>query len=138
MAVACKIQTYRPSISIHFPYDWGSELTNAQNSAEPTASGNLKRAHSSGFNKLIATNIVLIIVAVIAAYLQYVAYRQDMVSELETNIVLKLSFLTYQYDAVRGSTHIIGLPAFDFFQAIVYLAIIFNAWYFITASKNKS
>lgn len=113
-------------------------MSDAQNGSGTVADGQSANGRISWTSRIFLTNIVLIIAAILSAYLEYVAYRKDLVSELETHIGLRLSFLTYQYDAIRGSTQIIGLPAFDFFQAIVYLAIIINIWHFLRVGKRRS
>ena len=110
----------------------------AQDNSESKTKGKLEGKSRYWTNRLYITNVLLMIAAVILAYLEYVAYRQDLVSELETNIVLKISFLTFQYEAVRGSTQIVGLPSFDFFQAVLYIAILFNAWQFIKARRKRA
>ena len=99
--------------------------------------------------KQVATNVVILALASLAAYLQYYLYPLVMARPLgsfgfgETNISLKFSFLTFQYIATRcvGGTckPLTGVPAFDFFQAMIALLIFVNVLqYFNTRKKQDS
>jgi hypothetical protein len=94
--------------------------------------------------KFLLTNLILLLLAAIAGYLQYVAYPALLTSQLppngngfgETNVVLNLSFLTFQLNAVNSNCSsavcpIKGVPAFDFCQAVIYLIILLNLVRFI-------
>jgi len=88
----------------------------------------------------IFTNVVLLLMAILAGYLEYVAYPALMSNPSfpygtgfgETNVVLNLSFLTYSFTATNTATCgtanclLKGVPAFDFCQALVYLVILIN------------
>src|ERR1700730_14813583 len=86
--------------------------------------------------KFALVNAIILILALVAAYLQYVAYPSLLSSSPsaggygETSIVLSLSLLTFQINAVgncgSSSCELRGVPAFDFFQAMIYLLIIVN------------
>jgi len=60
----------------------------------------------------------------------------------EQNLTLKLSILTYKYDAARcyfSSTncpHLSGVPALDFFQIFVIVVIAYNITYFLSFRKS--
>jgi hypothetical protein len=95
--------------------------------------------------KFILINIIILILAIVAAYLQFVAYPALLTAPQssggygETNVVLNLSFLTFRIDATAdcgGSTcQLKGVPAFDFFQAMIYLLIIVNVVHFINRRR---
>jgi hypothetical protein len=98
--------------------------------------------------KHVATNLVLLALASIAAYLQYYLYplimsrAPDSVSGLgfgETDITLKFSLLTFQYTSTRcdsfSCTRLVGIPAFDFFQAIIIALVIINLFHFLNVRK---
>ncbi len=74
------------------------------------------------------TVAILALLALIAAYLQYVYYPSVLLSGQfgETNISLHLSFLTFQIDATRGSEFVPGIPSLDFFQVFVIAAVLLN------------
>jgi hypothetical protein len=89
--------------------------------------------------KFILTNVILVLLAVVAGYLQYVVYPALMTSPTppagygfgETNVVLTLSFLTFQFSATNPNCLtpgcvLKGVPAFDFCQALIYLAVVFG------------
>jgi len=92
--------------------------------------------------KFVVLNITILFLAIVAGYLQYVAYPALLSAPMitsggngpfgfgETNVVLNLSFLTFQINAVGNcsgnSCELRGVPAFDFCQAMVYLVIIVN------------
>jgi hypothetical protein len=95
--------------------------------------------------KFVLVNIIILLLALVAAYLQYVAYPSLLSSSPssggygETNIVLNLSFLTFQINAVGScggsSCELRGVPAFDFFQAMIYLLIIVNVVHLINRRR---
>ena len=89
--------------------------------------------------KFILINISLILLAIIAGYLQYVAYPALMTAPTpanggngfgESNVILNLSFLTFQLNATGSCSNapcmLKGVPAFDFCQAMIYLVIVVN------------
>jgi len=89
--------------------------------------------------KFVGLNLILILLAVIAGYLQYVAYPALMTAPTlanggngfgESNVVLNLSFLTFQLNATGTCSNspclLKGVPAFDFCQAMIYLVIVVN------------
>lgn len=94
--------------------------------------------------KFIATNGILLLLALVAGYLEYVAYPALMTGSTppfgdgfgESNVVLNLSFLTYRFTATNpncGSSGctLVGVPAFDFCQGLIYLVILINVAHFI-------
>ncbi len=86
--------------------------------------------------KFVMINVAVVLLALVAGYLQYVAYPAVISAPVtsggygENNPVLVLSFLTFQINAVGnclgGSCLLRGVQAFDFFQAMIYLLIIVN------------
>jgi hypothetical protein len=95
-------------------------------------------------SKFILTNVILLLLAGVAGYLEYVAYPALMTSPFppngygfgETNVVLNLSFLTFQLSAVNSNCAssicpVKGIPAFDFCQALIYLVILVNLVHFV-------
>ena len=97
--------------------------------------------------KQVVTNAVILALASLAAYLQYYLYPLVMARPLssfgfgETNISLKFSILTFQYIATRcvGGTckPLTGIPAFDFFQALIVLLIFVNVLQFFNTRKKQ-
>ncbi len=94
--------------------------------------------------KYVLTNVIILLIAAIAGYLQYVAYPALMTAPPppngngfgETNVVLGLSFLTFQFSATNPNCLnpgciLKGVPAFDFCQALVYLVILINLIHFV-------
>jgi len=92
----------------------------------------------------VLTNLIILLLALVAGYLQYVAYPALMTAPAppngtgfgETNVVLSLSFLTFQFSATSpnclGSPCTIrGVPAFDFCQALIYLVVLINLVRFV-------
>jgi hypothetical protein len=57
----------------------------------------------------------------------------------ETDIRLKFSLLTFQYTATRcnsfSCTRLVGIPAFDFFQAIIVALVVVNLLHFMNLRK---
>jgi hypothetical protein len=94
--------------------------------------------------KAIATDASLIVLAIVSAYLQYVAYPALMASTPynETSISLNVSFLTYQYYAVRCGPqfcqNLSGVPALDFFQLFVLILVAVNILRFRSYSNAKA
>ena len=86
--------------------------------------------------KFVLINLTVVILAIIAGYLQYVAYPAVLSASVasggygESNVVLNLSFLTFQINAVGNCSgtncELRGVPAFDFCQAMIFLLIIVN------------
>lgn len=83
-----------------------------------------------------ASTVILSIFALIAAYLQYSVYPTIMSATNGygfglKNVSLKLSFLTFQYSTTKctyvSCVRQVGVPAFDFFQAIVLVIVMMNA-----------
>ena len=98
--------------------------------------------------KQIVLDSFLIVFAIIAAYLQYYFYPLVMSRPAvfgngfgETNITLKLSFLTFQYVATRctnsSCVRLAGIPAFDFFQAILLMFIVVNLVHLYNVRKLR-
>ncbi len=94
--------------------------------------------------KFILTNAVVLLLALVAGYLEYVAYPALMTAPVppagtgfgESNVVLSLSFLTFQLSATNpnctgGPCFLKGEPAFDFCQALIYLVILMNLARFV-------
>jgi hypothetical protein len=99
--------------------------------------------------KQIVTNLVILALASIAAYLQYYLYPLIMARPLdpvsglgfgETNISLRFSFLTFQYTATRcmGSScsKLVGIPAFDFFQVMIIALVFVNLLHYVNTRKK--
>lgn len=98
----------------------------------------------------ILTNAMLLLMALVAGYLEYIAYPALVSSPSfpygtgfgETNVVLNLSFLTFQLTATNTTTCatancvLKGVPAFDLCQALVYLVILINLVHFVR-SRSK-
>ena len=98
--------------------------------------------------RFILLNVTLFLLAIASAYLEYVAYPALMIAPYnpidpsagfgEHNVVLKLSFLTFQYFSTsRSGQYLVGVPAFDFFQAFVYVIIIVNLVHFWNFKKSS-
>ena len=93
-----------------------------------------ERAYWNG--KFVLINVTLVLLAIVAGYLQYVSYPAVISAPVssggygESNPVLVLSFLTFQINAVGnclgGSCLLRGVQAFDFCQAMIYLLIVVN------------
>ena len=120
--------------------------------ANPVKSGNDRVSAFSLFwtGKQIATNVVLIALASIAGYLQYYLYPlvmsaiPDSINGSgfgETNITLKFSFLTFQYAATRctsfSCTRLVGIPGFDFFQAIIIALVVINLLHLLNIRRSN-
>lgn len=102
--------------------------------------------------KFAITNLILVFLAAIAAYLEYVAYPALMTQVNnfsggsgpfgfgETIRSLKLSFLTYQYNVTRcypaPCTSLAGLPSFDFFQMFILAIVIINIVHFYNVTRK--
>ena len=101
--------------------------------------------------RFVITTVLLILIALIAAYLQYALYPSIIENPpfLESNISIHFSVLTYSYNAFRcvgvqvpvdqcpsSVQHIIGVPAFDFFQLFVIILILANAYHLWRWSKG--
>jgi hypothetical protein len=99
--------------------------------------------------KQILTDAVILALGGAAAYLQYYLYPLVMARPLnstaglgfgETNISLKFSFLTFQYTATRciggNCTRLVGIPSFDFFQALIISLVILNIVHFANSRKK--
>lgn len=98
----------------------------------------------------ILTNVVVLFLALVAGYFEYVAYPALMSGPSfpygagfgETNVVLNLSFLTFQVTATNTITCatpncvLKGIPAFDFCQALVYLVILMNLAHFVRSPSK--
>ena len=94
--------------------------------------------------KQIVFDFFLMVFATIAAYLQYYFYPLIISGPSgfsETNITLKFSFLTFQYISTRctnfSCARLVGIPAFDFFQAIVLILVAFNLLHLYNVRKLK-
>jgi NADH:ubiquinone oxidoreductase subunit 2 (subunit N) len=91
--------------------------------------------------KFIATTIVIILLAVLTAYLQYAVYPSIMQNQFgETQVSVHLSILTYTIDAFRCITsescvNVRGLPAFDFAQLFVIVLVAMQIYHYI-ARRN--
>ncbi len=126
-----------------------TDSENPANSPEGTASIINSKKTPYWDTRFAFTNAILLLIALIAAYLEYDVYPTIMGKSpfYETNITLHLSIFTYMYDSTRctlsdttvancsaaGGTvvHIVGVPAFDFFQlmiAMIILANIYHVW----------
>ena len=90
-------------------------------------------------SRFVLMNSVLLLLAAVAGYLEYIAYPALMTSATppvgtgfgETNVVLSISFLTYRFSAtnpncLNSGCVLPGVPAFDFCQALIYLVILIN------------
>lgn len=91
----------------------------------------------------------MLALAGVAAYLQYYVYPLVMSRPQgsasgegfgETNISLHFSFLTYHYVATRciegACTRLVGVSDFDFFQALIVLAVILNLLHYLNLRKK--
>jgi len=89
--------------------------------------------------KFALINAILLLLALVAGYLEYVAYPALMTSPPppsgygfgETNVVLTLSWLTYQFSATNPNCLtpgcvLKGIPAFDLCQGLIYLVVLIN------------
>jgi hypothetical protein len=83
------------------------------------------------------STIVLALLALLAAYLQYSVYPSIMANQFgETNVTIHLSFFTYTLDAQRclgfsSCAQITGLPSFDFAQLFIALLILMQIFHFV-------
>jgi len=122
-----------------------SESENPSNSVESQRAEFPAASHEVFWaGKFVLTNIVILVLALLAGYLQYVAYPALMTGAAppngtgfgESNVVLSLSFLTFQLSATNpnclgGPCFLRGVQAFDFCQALVYLVILVNLARFV-------
>ena len=115
-----------------------------------TESKSVESETSSGFSfwtgKHTASTVILIIFALVAAYLQYSLYPKLMTSTGGSgfglkNVTVKLSFLTFQYSATRctysSCVRQVGVPAFDFFQAIIIIILVMNLFHLYYVKKTR-
>ncbi len=108
--------------------------------------------HAYWDTKTILTTAVLLILAFIAGYFEYSVYPSIMAGTGSPNgygeksITLKLSFLTYTYNAVRCYQNnsycytLYGVPSLDFFQIFVLAIVIFHFFHFYnywTSGKQR-
>ena len=92
--------------------------------------------------KFVALNLILLFLAAIAAYLEYVAYTAIMTQTYgETGLSLQLSFLTFRWNAVsclHGSCgQVPGVQALDFFQIFVIALILVNISHYLGRRKSS-
>jgi hypothetical protein len=131
------------------------------NQSQAEVSEGSRSSVRSGFwsGRFIITIAVLLLIALIAAYLQYVYYASLLPNPpfYESNVTLHLGFFSYAYDAIKcvppdsnqtpipvtdclaeGGTFetITGVPAFDFFQFFFALFILTNILHVIQR-RNK-
>ena len=116
--------------------DMPGDTPQSENSQRSEAFQVVREKYWSG--RFILTNLVIVLLAIMAGYLQYVAYPALMTGSSlsgagfgETNVVLSLSFLTFQFSATDPNSNcassgcvLKGVPAFDFCQALIYLLIL--------------
>ena len=80
--------------------------------------------------RFVALNLIVLLLAAVAAYLEYSVYPSIMTGTYgEINPSLHLSVLTFTWDAVKCSQSCVtipGLPALDFFQIFILIVILFN------------
>ncbi len=104
--------------------------------------------------KFVILNVAILIAAVVAGYLEYVVYPAVMTAPLagsggtgpfgygESNAVLHLSFLSFRVDAnsrcFQNTCYgrLIGVPAFDFCQALIYALVVINIVHFYNLRKK--
>lgn len=105
--------------------------------ASAPASGNLRKSYWDA--RFVLTIAFLGLLALIAAYLQYVYYPSLLLSNqfVETNVSLHLSFLTFQFDATRGTELVPGIPSLDFFQVLIVSIILLNISHYIERRRRK-
>jgi hypothetical protein len=137
--------------------DETSNSDSISSSSPDTVSGINKGMSGYWDGRFVITNIFLILMALLAAYLEYSLYPTIMVGHpfYETNITLHLSFFTYSYDATRcvfgvpttvancqaaGGTlqNIVGVPAFDFLQLFLAIVILANLYHVWTRSRKAA
>ena len=115
-----------------------SENVSKTDGKEPMA-GSPPKSSKFWSMKFVLLNVTLMLLSVVAGYLQYVAYPALMTAPTlanggngfgESNVVLNLSFLTFQLNAIGTCSNspclLKGVPAFDFCQAMIYLVIVVN------------
>ena len=87
--------------------------------------------------RFVVTVFILALLALIAAYLQYLTYPALLSNQFgETNISIQLSFLTFQVNAVRGSEAVPGIASLDFFQLFLIVTILIGLSHFFERRRK--
>lgn len=108
---------------------------------ESNSTDTLSRSFWTG--KHTATTIILGILALIVAYLQYFLYPALMTGPEFglKNVTINFSFLTFQYSVTRceysSCVRQVGVPAFDIFQAIILITVVMNMVHLYYVSKKN-
>lgn len=91
-------------------------------------------------SRFLLTALILALLALVSAYLEYVVYPSILVSSQfgETNVSLHLSFLSFQYLATRGSEPVPGILSLDFFQIFFISLIGFFLWHYYEVRHFRS
>ena len=127
-------RTWRPK------HTWGDQEVEKRDNVLSTSGISGKARYWDG--KFVATNIILLLIAAIAAYLEYSVYPAIMTQSFgETGLSLQLSALIFRWNAISciyGSCkQILGVQALDFFQIFVLAIIFVNLSHYFGQRKKR-
>ena len=116
----------------------GKEMTNIEAGVEDhiILPSNQAKARRYWDSRFLATNGILLLMAAVAAYLEYSVYPVIITQTYgETNPSLVLSFLTFRWNATNcrnvPCVRLQGLPALDFFQIFILALVFVNLLHFL-------
>jgi len=108
--------------------------------AVPNAPTSSTRRYWDG--RFILVNLILMALALVAAYLEYSVYPAIMNQSFgETGILLRLSPLTFRLDGTRcyqTCQTLVGIPSLDFFQIFLIALVAVNLAHFFRLRGQKT
>ena len=98
---------------------------------------------ATGMASLSRSCVILLLLAAIAAYLEYSVYPAIMTQSFgETGLSLQLSVLTFRWNAVScisgNCKQIPGVQALDFFQIFVLALVLVNLSHYLGQRKRRA
>jgi hypothetical protein len=108
-------------------------VLSADRSSSSSASSPVSSVRRSPYweARYVVLNAGLVVVALIAAYLEYSVYPLIMSQSFGESPSLQLSLLTFQWNATRSGLLIPGVASLDFFQIFAISLIGINIWHFV-------
>ena len=92
--------------------------------------------------RFVIINAILLLLALVAGYLEYSVYPAIMSQNFgETGILLRLSPLTFRLDGTRcfqSCQSLVGIPSLDFFQIFVIALVVINLAHFFRLRKQSA